>query len=109
MKKFLSKIGTFIENFLKAERGTQLRTITFFGSLIAMVAQTVFKKQITFDDEVILKYILECAVVITGLISWWKNNDITPIARQFTEAMRAEKKSISEEVLEDEFITENEG
>lgn len=109
MKNFLSKIGTFIKNFLNADKGTQLRTITFFASIIAMIAQTIFKKQITFDAEAIRQYIIETALIIAGIVSWWKNNDITPIARQYTEAMRAEKQSVFEEVLEDEYITENEG
>lgn len=109
MKNFLSKIGTFIKNFLNADKGTQLRTITFFASIIAMIAQTIFKKQITFDAEAIRQYIIETALIIAGIVSWWKNNDITPIARQYTEAMRAEKQSVFEEILEDEYITENEG
>lgn len=109
MKNFLSKIGTFIENFLNADKGTQIRTITFFASIVALIAQTVFKKEITFDAETIRYYIIEVAVVVAGIISWWKNNDITPIARQYTEAMRAEKQTVYEEIEEDEYLTENEG
>ena len=110
MKSFIEKVKTFFINFMNADKAVQIRTVAFFTSLIAMIAQTFFKKELVLNPETITNYIIEFGVVILGTRSWWKNNSLTPEARIGDEYMRAAQQTIFEEVEEfDENELENEG
>ena len=102
MKNTINKIGNFINNFLNADRGTQIRTITLIVSLISLFAKTVFGKEISLNPDIILEYVIDALVAITSIVGLWKNNDYTPVARKYTEAMRIEKATIFEEVEGDD-------
>lgn len=104
MKNFIKKMETFFINFLNADRSVQVRTVAFFTSLIAMIAQSVFKKDVALNPETITTYIIELGVCVFGARSWWKNNSITPEARIGDEYMRAAQQEVFEEV---EFFDEN--
>ena len=76
MKSFIEKVKTFFINFMNADKAVQIRTVAFFTSLIAMIAQTFFKKELVLNPETITNYIIEFGVVILGTRSWWKNNSL---------------------------------
>lgn len=104
----MNKIKTFLVNFWNAETEVKVRCIALVIALINLVLYLLGKNQITVEAETVWGYITTIVMVISALVAAWKNNDITPIARKYTELMRAEKASVSEEVKEDEFVTEDE-
>ena len=105
----MEKIKNFVQNFLNAERDTQIRTIAFFIVLINLVLKTFFKKELELDADTVLTWVLTAATVVTGIWSWWKNNSFSEEAKKHDALMRAEKKSVfDEETPEDEFVTEDE-
>ena len=104
----MKKITNFINNFLNADKSVQIRAIALLVALVSLVSETVFKKKIVLNPETILTYVIDAAVIVTSFINWWKDNPITPEAKESNKFMKALKQTNYEEV-EDEFITEDEG
>lgn len=109
MKKIWKTIKTFAINFWNAENDVKIRCISLIIALINLVLYLAGKNQITVEAEIVWRYITSIVTVIVALVSAWKNNDITPIAKKYTAAMRAEKASVYDEVENDEYVTEDEG
>ena len=105
----MKKIANFFVNFWNADREVKIRTIALVIALINLVLYLCGKNQITVEADVIWKYITTIVTVATSFVAWWKNNSISPEAKAADLIMRAAKKSVYEEVAEDEFITEDEG
>lgn len=76
----------------KITSGTIARTIVLVLALLNQILAIAGKGTIDIADDTIYQLCTLGATVITALIAWWKNNDITKNARDNKEIVKDIKK-----------------
>lgn len=76
----------------KITSGTIARTIVLVLALLNQILAIAGKGTIDIADDTIYQLCTLGATVITALIAWWKNNDITKNARENKEIVKDIKK-----------------
>lgn len=104
----MKKIKNFCINFLNADKAVKIRTIALVLALVNLILYFCGKNQLTVEAETVWKYISAVVMVASSIPAWWKNNSITPEAKEADIIMQVAKQTVFEEVEEDEFITEDE-
>lgn len=100
----------FIDMWRSATIETRKRTVIFFITWIFSIYSLVYSLiQNGFDATTAQSL---AATIVTGIASistWWNNNSFTPEAIEADNYKQTLKYSTSEEVEEDDIITEEEG
>ena len=76
----------------KITSGTIARTIVLVLALLNQILAIAGKGTIDIADDTIYQLCTLGATVITALIAWWKNNDITKNARENKKIVKDIKK-----------------
>lgn len=74
----------------KLESGTIVRTVVLFVALINQGLAAFGYSPLPFGDDEIELFVSTLITVITSLIAWWKNNNVTRKARRNEELLKRE-------------------
>jgi SPP1 family holin len=74
----------------KVDTGTIVRTVVLFVALINQGLAAFGYSALPFGDKEIELFISTIITVVTALISWWKDNNITRKARRNKELLKRE-------------------
>lgn len=75
----------------KISAGTIARTICFALALINQILSACGKPVLPIENEQVESLVTVGFTVITGIISWWKNNSFTKAAIEADDVMRLKK------------------
>lgn len=78
----MEKIKNFILNFIKADRDVQIRTIALLIAIINLILYLIGKDNLPVTAEQVWGGVSIVLTVITSIPAWWKNNSISPEAKQ---------------------------
>ncbi|KAB7707247.1 phage holin [Bacillus aerolatus] len=73
------------------ETGTIVRTVILFVALINQGLAAFGYSILPFSDEEIDLFVSTVITVITAVVAWWKNNNITRKARRNEEYLKQKK------------------
>lgn len=72
----------------KISAGTIARTVCLLLALVNQILVIFGKSPLPIEDGQIVALISTLATVITAVISWWKNNSLTPPALEADKLLR---------------------
>lgn len=75
----------------KPSKATIIRTAAFFIAVINEVCAWRGWQLLPISSEEVAQVVNDLALIITGIIAWWKDNAFTPIAIYHNERMLADK------------------
>ena len=76
----------------KPSKATIIRTAAFFIAVINEVCAWRGWQLLPISSEDVAQVVDDLALIITGIIAWWKDNAFTQIAIYHNERMLADKK-----------------
>lgn len=76
---------------IKISAGTIARTVCFALALINQILSACGKPVLPIENEQVESLVTVGFTVITGIISWWKNNSFTKEAIEADEVMKLKK------------------
>ena len=75
----------------KPSRATIIRTAAFFIAIINEVCTWRGWQLLPISSEQVAQVVNDLALIVTGIVAWWKDNAFTPIAIYQNERMLADK------------------
>lgn len=76
----------------KPSKATIIRTAAFFIAIINEVCAWRGWQLLPITSEDAAQVVGDIALIVTGIIAWWKDNAFTPIAIYHNQRMLADKK-----------------
>lgn len=104
----MQKFKDIVENLSNVSVGTWVRLILMVGSLVNLTLGA-FGVAYSFDENQLYAIVSVVLAIVTGVVSYWKNNSFTAAAQAADEFLHAQGNAKEQsEVKPDEDATENE-
>ena len=105
----MQKFKDIIENLSNVSGGTWVRLILMVGSLVNLTLGAFGVAGISFDENQLYAIVSVVLAIVTGVVSYWKNNSFTAAAQAADEFLHAQGSAKEQsEVKPDEDANENE-
>ena len=106
----MKKFKDIIENLRNVSVGTWVRLILMVGSLVNLTLGAFGVAGISFDENELYTIVTVVLTIVTGLVSYWKNNSFTAAAQAADKFLHAqvEVKEQGESQLDEITESENE-
>lgn len=104
----MAKIKDIISNISNVKAGTWVRLILMVGSLINLTLGAFGVAGISFDENELYTIVTVVLTIVTGLVSYWKNNSFTSAAQAADEFLHAQVEAKEQNEVASDEIAENE-
>lgn len=104
----MAKIKDIISNISNVKVGTWVRLILMVGSLINLTLGAFGVAGISFDENELYTIVTVVLTIVTGLVSYWKNNSFTAAAQAADKFLHAQVEAKEQNEVTSDEIAENE-